>query len=433
MKFFTIIITLLIITSCNQNQTESKKDIIATWRGGSITLKEYEEFALKNFFNSDPVEAAESTVEKKREALDYLINSEIIWNIYDSLRLDTVKVIKDAYEKRLYRTAYNSTLFMDSVQNKIASNERINEFYDLLKNKYNISHILLNSEETALSIYADIKNNSKDFSKAAREFSYDTGSKETGGNLGWNFLSNFVPEFSDNVLKIKKGQITEPFKTKFGWHIAKLNDIQLNMELGSLEKEIKNIRYAILSKHKDEYERLNKKWENYLFYKYKVFVDSQKVNDFVNYFKSLSEKDINSACDHSFYNNNTVLSAFDGDTVTVRTALENISRTVNAAIEMKKEIPDIKADNIHALIFYTHIFKIRPLISDELGYSKRPDVLTKVKEGSVLDLKEHLIKNYGGKKEHENKWFEPYRKVYNLKINYPALEYSFYHPADNRK
>jgi hypothetical protein len=432
MKYLFLILPALILISCN-NKELTKDKVIATWRGGQATLSEYEEFALKNSYISVPFEATESTMKKKQEALDDMINSKIIWNIYDSLSLDTVKFLKDAYETRLIRTAYNNTLFIDSVQNKIVTDERINEFYDLLKNKYNISHILLNSKETALSIYADIKNNSKDFSKAAREFSYDTGSKEAGGNLGWNLLTNFVPEFSDNVLKIKSGQITEPFKTKFGWHIAKLNDIQPNAELGDIENERNNIRYSLLSKNKDDFDRINKNWENFLLKKYAVSIDSQKINEFVNYHKLLKDKDINTACDQSYYNANIVLSHFDGDTVFVRNILDNISKSVEAAINMKKDVPEVKFDDVYRFIFYNHIFKIRALISNELGYTKRNDVLKKVNDGMVIDLKEYLIKNYSLTKEQEREWFVPYRNSYDLKIDRIMLEKSFYEPADSKK
>ena len=433
-KILFTIILFAIILSCNMPASASGEDeIVATWRGGKITLKEFEDFALRNSFNSDPAEAAESHMDKKREALDIMINSKMIWNIYDSLKLDTVKAIKDAYERRLYRTAYNYTLFTDSVQNKIVTEKRINEFCDLLKNKYNISHILFENEEKARSIYKDLKTNSNEFSKYAKEYSNDASNKDNGGNLGWNIITNFVPEFSNTVLKLEIGQITEPFKTKFGWHIAKLNDILPNGELGSLEKEKKNIRYAILSKHKDDFDRINNDWENYLLDRYNVFVDSQKVTDFVNYFRTLAAKDINTACDASYYNTGIILSHFDGDTVSVKTALDNISRSVNAAVQMKKEIPEVKTDDVHGLIFYTHIFKIRPLITDDLGYTKRKDVLDKVHEGMVIDLREYLIYSYNGSKDQEKEWFEPYRRSYNLKVNHAILEKSFYNPSDTRK
>ena len=291
----------------------------------------------------------------------------------------------------------------------------------------------MDNEEKAKAIYKELKTNSNEFSKYAKEYSNDASNRDSGGNLGWSVITNFVPEFSDTVLKLKKGEITEPFNTKFGWHIAKLNDIMPNRELGSLEKEMKNIRYAILSRHKDDFDRINNDWENYLLDRYKVFVDSQKVTDFVNYFRSLAAKDINEACDASYYNTGIVLSHFDGDTVYVKNALDNISRSVNAAVQMKKEIPELKADDVHGLIFYTHIFKIRSLITDELGYTKRKDVLDKVHEGMVIDLREYLIDNYNGSKEQEKQWFEPYRRSYSLKINHTILENSFNNPSDTRK
>ena len=436
MKYIITLLSMILILSCNTKvvKEEAEQDeILATWRGGQITLKEFEDFALKNSFNYDQVIAAESSIEKKREALDKMINSKVIWNIYDSLRLDTVKVIQYAFEKRLYRTAYNFTLFIDSVQNKIVTEKSINEFYNILKNKYNISHILVEDEKIAKSIYDGLNNKTNSFHEYAKKYSIDASNSEDGGNLSWNVITNFVPEFSDAVLKIKKGEITKPFKTKFGWHIAKLNDIQANKELGSIEKEMESIRRRILTLHKNEFDSLNNEWENFLLNKYNVFVDSQKVNEFVNYFQSLSKKDINSACDYSYYKTDLVLSAFDGDTVTVKNALDNISRSVKSALDLSKNVPDLKVNDVHGLIFYTHVFKIRPLISEELGYTKRVDVLNRAKEGLISDLKEYLIQNYDGTKELENKWFSTYLKGYNLSINYTVFENSFYKPKDDRK
>ena len=60
------------------------------------------------------------------------------------------------------------------------------------------------------------------FAVAASAASQDVGSAQSGGDLGWQTPDAFDPAFSDAVEKLKVGEISEPFKTRYGWHIAQL-------------------------------------------------------------------------------------------------------------------------------------------------------------------------------------------------------------------
>ncbi|MGH7739240.1 MAG: SurA N-terminal domain-containing protein [bacterium] len=65
------------------------------------------------------------------------------------------------------------------------------------------------------------------FAKIAKEYSQDPGSKNQGGELGWATRGTMVKEFEDQIFdKLKKGQISEPFKTQFGYHIVQLEDYE---------------------------------------------------------------------------------------------------------------------------------------------------------------------------------------------------------------
>jgi len=64
----------------------------------------------------------------------------------------------------------------------------------------------------------------EDFSKLAAEFSQDPGSKNNGGDLGWATEGNFVPRFTEVMNTLKKNQISEPFRSQFGWHIIQVLD-----------------------------------------------------------------------------------------------------------------------------------------------------------------------------------------------------------------
>lgn len=64
--------------------------------------------------------------------------------------------------------------------------------------------------------------NGADFAKLAPEFSDDTGSKSSGGDLGWQPPGVFDPEFQAQLDALKPGEISAPFRTQFGWHIAQV-------------------------------------------------------------------------------------------------------------------------------------------------------------------------------------------------------------------
>jgi peptidyl-prolyl cis-trans isomerase C len=84
-------------------------------------------------------------------------------------------------------------------------------------------HILVETEDEAKKILADLKKGA-DFLAIAKEKSKDPGSKESGGDLGFFGKDQMVPEFANAAFKLDKGQLSEPVKSQFGWHIIRLDD-----------------------------------------------------------------------------------------------------------------------------------------------------------------------------------------------------------------
>jgi peptidyl-prolyl cis-trans isomerase C len=64
----------------------------------------------------------------------------------------------------------------------------------------------------------------EDFAKLAKDLTEDPPGKADGGDLGWFTKDQMVPEFSDAAFKLDKGQVSEPIKTSFGWHLIKVED-----------------------------------------------------------------------------------------------------------------------------------------------------------------------------------------------------------------
>jgi peptidyl-prolyl cis-trans isomerase C len=83
-------------------------------------------------------------------------------------------------------------------------------------------HILVPTEEEAKAILAELKKGA-DFATLAKEKSKDPGAAE-GGDLGFFSKEQMVPEFAEVAFKLDKGQISDPVKTQFGWHIIQVED-----------------------------------------------------------------------------------------------------------------------------------------------------------------------------------------------------------------
>ncbi|MBH0025381.1 peptidylprolyl isomerase SurA [Pseudoalteromonas sp. SWN29] len=92
-------------------------------------------------------------------------------------------------------------------------------------------HILIKpsiilSEEKARSMLAgfakELRAGTADFGELAKEYSEDPGSALKGGEYDWTDPTTYVPAFKDTLLSLKQDEISEPFRTQFGWHIVQL-------------------------------------------------------------------------------------------------------------------------------------------------------------------------------------------------------------------
>lgn len=91
--------------------------------------------------------------------------------------------------------------------------------------EYNAAHILVETEEEAAAIRAELDGGA-DFATLAREHS--TGpSGPNGGDLGWFGKGMMVPDFEAAVFALEPGQVSDPVKTQFGWHVVQLNETRV--------------------------------------------------------------------------------------------------------------------------------------------------------------------------------------------------------------
>ena len=131
-------------------------------------------------------------------------------------------------------------LFADYQKKNPVSDAEIQAEYDKFVaansgKEYKASHILVEKEDEAKAIIASIKQGAK-FEDIAKKQSKDPGSGARGGDLDWANPNSYVSEFTEALLKLKKGEMTtEPVKSQFGWHIIRLDD-ERQAQLPKLEE-----------------------------------------------------------------------------------------------------------------------------------------------------------------------------------------------------
>ncbi len=124
-----------------------------------------------------------------------------------------------------------SAFIRDWVRKNPVSDADVQKEYDRAKaqtggKEYKARHILVDSEDQAKSLIAELKKGGK-FDDLASKNSKDAGTAPRGGDLDWNVPGNFDKQFSEAMVKLEKGKYTEaPVQTRFGFHIIQLDDVR---------------------------------------------------------------------------------------------------------------------------------------------------------------------------------------------------------------
>ena len=143
---------------------------------------------------------------------------------------------------------------VEALLSEALTNEALQEAYTLRfadavpAQEYNAAHILVETEEEALAIKADLEGGAN-FATTAKEKS--TGpSGPNGGSLGWFGQGAMVPSFEEAVVGLDVGAVSAPVQTKFGWHLIILNETRngsaptLDKVRPELEDEIRQAAMA---------------------------------------------------------------------------------------------------------------------------------------------------------------------------------------------
>lgn len=166
-------------------------------------------------------------VQKRMSLLEFLIDNQLFAEAADSEKLGQGADFETRL-KYLKRRALRE-LYFEKVIKASVSDADARKLYDdqvkLIKPEEEVSarHILVETEDKAKELKEKIKAGG-DFVALAKENSKDPGSKEDGGNLGYFGHGQMVPQFEEVVFKLAKGDVSDPVKTQFGWHLIKIED-----------------------------------------------------------------------------------------------------------------------------------------------------------------------------------------------------------------
>ncbi len=164
---------------------------------------------------------------KRRALVEYLIDNALFAEAAIAAKITSDPTFEDQMQylrRRLLRERYFEKQLKGAVSEadaKTIYDQRVGQLKP--EDEVAARHILVDNEEKAKELLAKI-NAGGDFAALAKENSADTGSKDNGGLLGYFAHGQMVPEFEAAAFKMIKGQVSEPIKTNFGWHIIKLED-----------------------------------------------------------------------------------------------------------------------------------------------------------------------------------------------------------------
>lgn len=211
--------------------------------------------------------------------INELINKHLITKRAYNEKLDLDQNVLNLIQKN--KDSILAKYWLNNYIKNETSEENIKNFYNEYVKSFkeytevNASHILVKTKNEAVSIINKLKSKSQ-FSELAKTFSIGPSGKN-GGNLGWFGPGQMVKEFEKAAFLIEKGNISQkPIKTKFGFHVIKVNDIRnakpkklyeikkniiekiTKVSLSNLENKIRKNQDVVIVNFQDVVKEVNK-------------------------------------------------------------------------------------------------------------------------------------------------------------------------------
>jgi len=273
-KVFILLFTVISLSVAQEER------IIAEIGQEKITLEQLEKEMGRYGRSQNFKDRLETlTEEGKKRILEQLIKERLF---YLAAQEEGIKLSSDEEEQmaRLKKYFLIRKYISQKIKENPVSEEQMRDYYERNKEKFvipekrKISHIVVSDKEKAETLWKKLKEGAE-FALMAKENNID-GSKKTGGDLGWISKGHMVKEFEDVAFNLKKNEMSGVVKTKFGYHIIRLEDVKL-----AEQKSFEDVKEDIRKKIEEE---MIRQLEENLRRKYNV-----KVN-FENMIKSEKER-----------------------------------------------------------------------------------------------------------------------------------------------
>ena len=173
---------------------------------------------------------AKDSAELRAQVREALINNELL--IQEANRSGLARKAEVQQQIDLTRQeVIANAMVAEYVRAHPVSDADVQKEYDRARQltgerEYRARHILVATEDEAKAVLAELKKGVK-FEELAQKRSLDEGTRPKGGDLDWNVPSNFDKAFSDAMVKLEKGRLTDaPVRSRFGFHIIQLDDVR---------------------------------------------------------------------------------------------------------------------------------------------------------------------------------------------------------------
>jgi peptidyl-prolyl cis-trans isomerase C len=234
-----------------QNKVDVQNKVLAKVNGEAITEADVE-MAAEDVGSEYPNLTPQGI---KDLTLDFLIEMKVVAQKAKTEKIDQ----SDDFKRRMIyvqqRVMMQQLMLVEA--KKTASDAALKKYYDEQIGQIKPSeevrarHILVEGEDDAKKIAARVKGG-EDFAKIAKEVSKDTGSGTEGGDLGFFAREQMVPEFANAAFGMKAGEISNPVKSQFGFHIIKVEERRLK-PVPTFEQVKDRIAQALVTKAQTEY------------------------------------------------------------------------------------------------------------------------------------------------------------------------------------
>ncbi len=251
------------------------KNVAARVNGEAITKEELvDKLESMNFTTKDNKEEEQK---KKKEALEMLITDKLVDQKAENLDLSQDEDWKKKEEKHRLEYLVELMYKKEIAEKTVVQDSQVVDYYNQNREKlftkpeeYKVSHILIKidtlqdggnpnalkkAEEKAKKKIESIYEKAiagEDFSALAKKYSEEEQTRERGGELGFLPRDRMIKEFEEQVTTLEPGEVSKPFRTRYGYHILRYTEKKPE-ELMELTEGLKNqIKSGLIRKKQDE-------------------------------------------------------------------------------------------------------------------------------------------------------------------------------------